>query len=99
MLKIRCALWKPVVLWSVVAVLVSAPTTHLMAQPAAVAEQVGEFRIESKPRLLPDAKEATHAYRYQNFIPPARRIPDGYIDGGRGMKMHADFGRIIKVPK
>jgi hypothetical protein len=77
-------------IWAVAAVLIATPAAPLMAQPAAVAEQVGEFRIEAKPRLRPEAREATHAYRYQNFIPPAMRIPDGYIDGGRSMKMHAD---------
>jgi hypothetical protein len=90
MIKTRNTLWKAIPIWAVAAVLIAAPAAPLMAQPAAVAEQVGEFRIEAKPRLRPEAREATHAYRYQNFIPPAMRIPDGYIDGGRGMKMHAD---------
>jgi hypothetical protein len=67
--------------------LLLAPASMLMAVPPPAA---AEFLIESKPRLRPEAREATHAYRYRNFIPPTMRIPDGYIDGGRGMKMHAD---------
>ncbi len=80
----------PIPLWAVAAVWIAVPATPLMAQPAAVAEQAGAFHIEAKPRLRPEAREATLSYRYQNFIPPAMRIPDGYIDGGRGMAIHDD---------
>jgi len=90
MMKTYFNRWKLLALWVVICAMVSALDTRLMAEPPAVAEQAGQFRIESKPRLRPEAREATHFYRYQNFIPPAMRIPDGYIDGGRGMKMHAD---------
>jgi hypothetical protein len=88
MIGIHRALWKPMAIWAVVATLV--PATRLMAEPSAVAEQTGQFRIEAKPRLCPEAREATLSYRYQNFIPPAMRISDGYIDGGRAMKIHPD---------
>lgn len=90
MIKIHQPLWKAISHLALVAVWIAAPAAPLRAQPAAVAEPVAEFQIEAKPRLRPEAREATHAYRYQNFIPPAMRIPDGYIDGGRSMKMHAD---------
>lgn len=88
MIRIQHTFWKPMAVCAMVAVLV--PATCLMADPSAVAEQTGQFRIETKPQLCPDAREATHSYYYQNFIPPAMHIPDGYIDGGRGMKIHAD---------
>jgi len=82
--------WKPILMAAIVILIAAASTARLVAQPGGVAEQVGEFRIESKPRLIAEARDATHAYRYQHFIPPAMHIPDGYIDGGRSMKMHDD---------
>lgn len=90
MIETHFTCWNPIAIGAAFAMLTLAPATHLMAGPPAVAERGEPFRIESKPQLRPEARQATHAYRYQNFIPPAMRIPNGYIDGGRGMKMHAD---------
>ena len=78
--------WKALAIGSAVAFLPLCSSAILMAAPPTAVE----FLIESEPRVPPGAQGATHTYRYQNFIPPTMPIPDGYIDGGRGMKMHAD---------
>lgn len=41
-------------------------------------------------RVAPAAREVAHAYREKHYIPAGTRIPDGYVDGGRGMKIAAD---------
>lgn len=38
-------------------------------------------------RLVHAAREVTLAYLKTHYVPAGTRIPDGYIDGGRGMKI------------
>ena len=56
---------------------------------------------ELHPVLVPRAKEATVAYHRKHYVGPGMRIPDGYLDGGRGMKLSEDgiarSGREILV--
>jgi hypothetical protein len=70
-----------------------APALLMPGAHSAAAKTEESFFVEHNPMVRPEAQEATHAYRFQNFIPPAMLIPDGFIDGGRGMKMHGD-GRV-----
>lgn len=41
-------------------------------------------------RLAKAAREATLAYHRNHRVPPTQRIADGYVDGGRNMKIGAD---------
>jgi hypothetical protein len=45
---------------------------------------------DARPVFAPKAKEAVEAYRTKHFVGPELTIPDGYVDGGRGMKFEAD---------
>jgi hypothetical protein len=45
------------------------------------------------PQIGPAGREAVLAYRLKNYVPPETKIGDGYVDGGRKMKMHGD-GRV-----
>ena len=36
------------------------------------------------------ARAAVEAYRYQNYVGPDMKIPDGYADGGHAMKLDAE---------
>jgi hypothetical protein len=51
------------------------------------------FLIDPAPVLSPAARGATEAYRLRHYVGVEIRIPDGYVDGGRGMVMHGD-GRV-----
>jgi len=42
------------------------------------------------PQIGPAGREAVLAYRLKNYVPPETKIGDGYVDGGRRMKMHGD---------
>lgn len=44
---------------------------------------------ELKPHIAPEAEQVVNDYRKQHYLGPEVRIPDGYIDGGRGMKIDA----------
>lgn len=41
-------------------------------------------------RVTPAAREVSLLYVTKHYIPPGQRIPDGYVDGGRGMKIGND---------
>ena len=47
---------------------------------------VGE---ERRPVLRPQAKRAAQAYHRRHYVPVGMSIPDGYVDGGRGMRIDA----------
>jgi len=44
---------------------------------------------ETRPVLKPKAKPAANAYYGKHYIAPGVTIPDGYVDGGRGMRLDA----------
>ncbi len=44
-------------------------------------------------RVTPPAREVTFLYLQQHYLPAHTLIPDGYVDGGRGMKI-ADDGTV-----
>ncbi|MCE9526928.1 MAG: hypothetical protein K8R36_12825 [Planctomycetales bacterium] len=67
--------------------------------PAKVAEKAAEKAPEKiapstvTPKIGEAGREAVLAYRLKNYVPSEMKIGDGYVDGGRGMKMHGD-GRV-----
>jgi hypothetical protein len=44
----------------------------------------------AEPEVRAEAKEVVDAFNHQHYVAPGVKIPDGYIDGGRGMKVDAD---------
>lgn len=42
---------------------------------------------ELRPTITPLSKPAVEAYHRRHFVPPSVKIADGYVDGGRGMKL------------
>jgi len=42
---------------------------------------------EMRPVLKPQAKAAANAYHRKHYVPVGTKIPDGYVDGGRGMRL------------
>lgn len=44
-------------------------------------------------KMAPGAREAVYAYWQKHYVGPEMRIPDGYVDGGRGMKLD-DEGNV-----
>ena len=44
---------------------------------------------ETRPVLKPQAKPAANAYHGKHYVAPGVTIPDGYVDGGRGMRLDA----------
>lgn len=44
---------------------------------------------ETRPMLKKQAKPAASAYHRKHYVAPGVVIPDGYVDGGRGMKLDA----------
>ncbi len=54
---------------------------------------------EPAPPPVGEARRVLEEFRRDNYIPPGTRLPDGYFDGGRHMKLdaadHATSGREI----
>jgi len=44
---------------------------------------------ETRPVLKKQAKPAANAYHRKHYVAPGVVIPDGYVDGGRGMRLDA----------
>lgn len=77
--------------WIAVAmVLVVAPVRVRGADTTAVAETNQVFFVDTAPVLKPEAEEAVGAWRFENYVSPALRIPDGFTDGGHAMGIAAN---------
>jgi len=66
------------------------------AEPVATAPDAVQSQpvaAQRTPQIGPAGREAVMAYRLKNYVPPETKIGDGYVDGGRTMKMHGD-GRV-----
>jgi hypothetical protein len=50
------------------------------------------FRVgeDSRPVLRPEAQEVASLFNKTHCVGPGTAIPDGYLDGGRGMKLEPD---------
>jgi hypothetical protein len=56
----------------------------------AAAAELPAVHVIPAPAMSPAAREATHRYRFHHGVGPGMPIPDGYVDGGRHMGLHAD---------
>jgi len=45
---------------------------------------------EPRPKVPPAAQAAMNDYYKQHYVGPGTKIPDGYVDGGRGMALDAE---------
>lgn len=56
---------------------------------------------ELRPTLPAEARPPAVAYHSRHYVPPSMKIVDGYVDGGRGMKLddagHARSGRELLI--
>jgi hypothetical protein len=50
------------------------------------------YRVDEKlrPTLVPSARKVTVEYLTKHYVGPEMTIPDGYLDGGRGMRIGDD---------
>lgn len=91
--------WWILVLTAALVIGTGRPATALADPPAATAEKTVEKVPERiapstvTPKIGETGREAVLAYRMKNYVPPEVKIGDGYVDGGRGMKMLGD-GRV-----
>ena len=47
-------------------------------------------KLRTRGKMRPSAREAVYAYWQKHYVGSRVRIPDGYVDGGRGMKLDDD---------
>ena len=82
--------------WILVAALIIAaalPWHAVVSADAKAPAAEPAFIIDSHPALRPEAREVVGMYRYGHSVAPGVPIPDGYVDGGRGMGIHSS-GRV-----
>ncbi|MCE5280016.1 MAG: PA14 domain-containing protein [Planctomycetaceae bacterium] len=70
-----------------------AMTAAMLALPMLCLAEEPQFLIDRSPVLRPEAREVVSLFRYEHAISPGVTIPDGYVDGGRGMGIHSS-GRV-----
>ncbi len=63
------------------------------APPAKAAVDAPPLHVDARPVIAPKADAAIRQFRSKHFLPPAMELPDGFTDGGRGMKIQSD-GRL-----
>lgn len=49
------------------------------------------------PKLAPDARSISEAYRSRNYLGPEDKIPNGFLDGGPGMKLGAEGKEVSSL--
>ncbi|MCE5325199.1 MAG: chitobiase/beta-hexosaminidase C-terminal domain-containing protein [Planctomycetaceae bacterium] len=64
-----------------------------LALPLAALAETPTFLIDPSPVLRPEAREVTELFRHEHAVSPGVPIPDGYVDGGRGMGIQSS-GRV-----
>ncbi|MCE9548201.1 MAG: transglutaminase domain-containing protein [Planctomycetia bacterium] len=68
----------------------TAPAAMAPAAAPAPAPDAPPAPSTRPPQIGAAGRPAVMAYRMQNYVSPELTIGDGYVDGGHGMKIHAD---------